>query len=254
MQKMKYKLLSALVIAAPLLLNTGFATTVHACSNSNSGWNSTCNNRDNNQGWNSTCNNRSNNPGCNNSGHPNGINVYPVNYYTPTTVYTSSDYSFADFKTKLDTLVASGIITQEQETTILNLYYNGQITTNSTLKNKLDILVTVGIITQSQEYSILSPFTSWGSCWKIPAPTTPTAPVSSVVSTSTTSNTSFCLEDIKTKLDTLVTAGTITEDQETTILNLFNNGELTTKNLKSQIDILVIVGVITQSQAVLIQH
>ena len=30
MLKMKYKLLSALILAAPLLLNTGIATTVHA--------------------------------------------------------------------------------------------------------------------------------------------------------------------------------------------------------------------------------
>ncbi|MFL0197566.1 hypothetical protein ACJDU8_18645 [Clostridium sp. WILCCON 0269] len=260
MQKMKYKLLTTLVIAAPLLLNTGVAATVHACSNNNSAWNSTSNN--------------SRNPG-----YPSRVDTYPVHHYTPTIIYTSSNYSFVDFKTKLDTLVAAGTITQAQETTILNLYYNGQITANSDLKNKLDVLVTVGTITQSQEYSILSLFTNWGSSWKIPAPATPTVPVpvvttgsgstssatsstgsgttsntASSATSNTGSNTNFSLEDFKTKLDTLVTAGTITQDQETTILNLFNKGELTTKNLKSQIDILVIVGVITSNQAVLIQH
>ncbi|WP_416232338.1 hypothetical protein [Clostridium kluyveri] len=35
MLKMKYKLLSALVLAAPLLVNTGIVTTVHACDSSN---------------------------------------------------------------------------------------------------------------------------------------------------------------------------------------------------------------------------
>lgn len=35
MLKIKYKLLSALVLAAPLLVNTGIATTVHACDSSN---------------------------------------------------------------------------------------------------------------------------------------------------------------------------------------------------------------------------
>lgn len=355
MQRMKYKLLSTLVIAAPLLLNTGVTTTVHASSGKNSGCNSVSNNSRNNPGY----NNSRNNPGrsnpnddskFNNQGYPDRINTYPIHQYTPTIIDTScnysfsdfktkldnlvtagiitqnqetiilnlyynnkittgetfkaqlgalvaagtittsqeysilnvftgwgsnwkipapvkptipvsnvdtstpTDYSFSDFKTNLDNLVAAGTITQDQETTILNLYYNGQITKISNFKTQLDILVTVGTITQNQEYSTLNAFTGWGSNWKIPAPVKPTVPVPSVDNSTTISNTSFSLEDIKTKLDNLVTSGTITQDQETTILNLFNKGALTTKNLKSQLDILVIIGILTQNQAVLIQH
>ncbi|WP_368490248.1 hypothetical protein [Clostridium sp. BJN0013] len=250
MQRMKYKLLSTLVIAAPLLLNTGVTTTVHANYGKNSGCNSISNNSRNNTGY----SNPSDHSKFNDQGYSDRINTYPVHQYTPTIIHTSCNYSFSDFKTKLDNLVVAGIITQDQETIILNLYYNNKITTGETFKAQLDALVSAGTTTASQEYSILNAFTSWGSNWKIPAPVKPTVPVSNVDNSTTISNTSFSLEDIKTKLDNLVTAGTITQDQKTTILNLFNKGNLTTKNLRSQLNILVIIGVLTQNQAVLIQH
>lgn len=37
-------------------------------------------------------------------------------------------------------------------------------------KSKLDALVASGTITQSQAVSILNTFSGWGSSWKIPAP------------------------------------------------------------------------------------
>ncbi|MFL0198467.1 hypothetical protein ACJDU8_23320 [Clostridium sp. WILCCON 0269] len=122
MIKMKYKLISAIMLAAPLLANTGIATTVHACAN-----------------------------------------TQPISH-------VSSYYTFANFEAKLNSLVAAGTITQSQESTILNLYYNGKITTRSTFKAELDALVAGGTITQSQELSILNLFTGWGSSWYIPAP------------------------------------------------------------------------------------
>ncbi|MFL0198041.1 hypothetical protein ACJDU8_21105 [Clostridium sp. WILCCON 0269] len=125
MLKMKYKLLSALVIAAPLLVNTGIVTTVHAAS-------------------------------CTNS--------------TQTVISKVSCYSSVDFKTKLDTLVAEGVITQDQEIAILNLYYDGEITTISNFKTHLDTLVTVGTITTNHKISILNLFNNWGSNWQLSAP------------------------------------------------------------------------------------
>ncbi|MFL0198607.1 hypothetical protein ACJDU8_24065 [Clostridium sp. WILCCON 0269] len=125
MLKNKYKLISAVMIAAPLLINTGIATTVHA--------------------------------------NPRYANPAPVSY-------NSYYYTFANFQTKLDSLVSAGTITQAQESIILNLYYSDKIGSYSTFKAQLDVLVTVGTITQSQEYSILNVFTSWGSSWELPAP------------------------------------------------------------------------------------
>lgn len=124
MLKTRYKLLSALVLAAPLLVNTGIATTVQASS---------------------------------------------VNNAKASIVYKSY-YSFANFKSKLDALVASGTINSSQENIILNLYYNGKITTRETFKAQLDALAAAGTITQSQAVSILNTFSGWGSTWKIPAP------------------------------------------------------------------------------------
>ncbi|WP_368488015.1 hypothetical protein [Clostridium sp. BJN0013] len=124
MSRTKYKLLSAVMLATPLLLNTGIATTVSA--------------------------------------HPINNGVQPVVY--------RYNYTFANFQTKLNALVTAGVITQSQETIILNLYYSGQITTRSTFKAQLDALVAAGTITQGQEYSILNVFTGWGTNWELPAP------------------------------------------------------------------------------------
>ncbi|BAH05662.1 hypothetical protein [Clostridium kluyveri] len=123
MLKMKYKLLSVLVLAAPLLVNTGIATTVQAS---------------------------------------------PVNNAKTSIIY-KSHYSFENFRTKLDGLVASGTISSNQENIILNLYYNNKITTKETFKAQLDALVAAGTITQSQAISILNAFSGWGSSWQIPA-------------------------------------------------------------------------------------
>lgn len=128
MLKTKQKILASLVLAVPLLLNTGIATTVHASSSKN--------------------------------------NVSSITYK-----YT---YSSGNFYTKLDNLVTTKTITKVQKTTILNLYYNNKITTRTNFKTQLDVLVKSGAITKSQQYSILNSFTSWGSDWKIPAPSTGT--------------------------------------------------------------------------------
>ncbi|MFL0195994.1 hypothetical protein ACJDU8_10515 [Clostridium sp. WILCCON 0269] len=122
MLKNKFKLISAIMLAAPLLVNTGIATTVHACTN-----------------------------------------TQPI-------THVSAYYTFVNFEAKINSLVAAGSINQAQQSTILNLYYSGKITTKSTFKAELDALVAAGTITQSQEISILNLFTSWGSDWKIPAP------------------------------------------------------------------------------------
>lgn len=124
MSRTKYKLISAVMLTAPLLLNTGIGTTVSA--------------------------------------HPINNGVQPIVY--------KYNYTFANFQTKLDSLVTAGVITQSQETIVLNLYYSGQITTRSTFKAQLDALVAAGTITQSQEYSILNVFTAWGTNWELPAP------------------------------------------------------------------------------------
>ncbi|WP_368488696.1 hypothetical protein [Clostridium sp. BJN0013] len=123
MLKTRYKLLSALVLAAPLLVNTGVATTVQASS---------------------------------------------VNNAKASIVYKSY-YSFENFETKLDGLVASGTISPSQENIILNLYYNNKITTRETFKAQLDALVAAGTITQNQAVSILNAFSGWGPSWQIPA-------------------------------------------------------------------------------------
>ncbi|MFL0197845.1 hypothetical protein ACJDU8_20070 [Clostridium sp. WILCCON 0269] len=136
MLKMKYKLLPALVIAAPLLVNTGIATTVHACTNNNSTGIS-------NIGWRNT--------GAYNKGDGSTFSNSNSN------IIYRSYFSFENFKTKLDALVTAGTISQDQEIIILNLYNKGDITSEN-FKVELDVLVTTGSITQSQEVSILNLF------------------------------------------------------------------------------------------------
>jgi competence protein ComGC len=63
---------------------------------------------------------------------------------------------------------------------------------------------------------------------------------------------------MKTQLDTLVTAGTITADQETAVLNLFtrqDNGKAGNHKdgMKTQLDALVTAGTITADQETAIQ-
>ncbi|MFL0195016.1 hypothetical protein ACJDU8_05415 [Clostridium sp. WILCCON 0269] len=73
------------------------------------------------------------------------------------TTYTYNYYS-ESLETRLDTLVSSGTISKAQATTILDMYYNDEITTKRDMKNELDALVTAGTITPSQEISILNLF------------------------------------------------------------------------------------------------
>ncbi|MFL0198173.1 hypothetical protein ACJDU8_21790 [Clostridium sp. WILCCON 0269] len=155
MLKMKYKLLSALVIAAPLLLNTGIATTVHASS------------IDRHQQLESS-----------------------KVLYNRAGAHDSY-YSLKNFSSKLDALVSAGTITESQETILLNLFYGDQLTSEN-FKSQLDVLVTAGTITQSQEYSILNVFTNWTSNWEIPSalltqPAQSMPPVQSTSSTTTSS-------------------------------------------------------------------
>lgn len=84
----------------------------------------------------------------------------------PSTTYTS-DYYSEDFDTKLNDLVSSGIISQPQSSTILDMYYTYEITTKQDMKNQLDILVAKETITQDQEYSILNLFIDLNSNYEI---------------------------------------------------------------------------------------
>ncbi|WP_368488705.1 hypothetical protein [Clostridium sp. BJN0013] len=149
MLKMKYKLLSALVLAAPLLVNTGIATTVHACDSSN--------------------NTKVSNVVFRNTGSSNIFDENAFKHNSSNIIYKSY-VSFENFKAKLDTLATAGTITQAQETIILNLYYDGKITLE-TFEAQLDALVAVGTMTQSQAVSILNLFTIWQPTFEIPSPT-----------------------------------------------------------------------------------
>jgi competence protein ComGC len=72
-------------------------------------------------------------------------------------------------KTKLDTLVTAGTITQAQETAIQNLFTRdktkdaqaGKEKFTNSLKTKLDTLVTAGTINQDQENAMITSLTSF---------------------------------------------------------------------------------------------
>lgn len=183
MLKRNLKLLSALVVAVPLLLNTG----VVAAHAANSYKDTTSNTRG-----------AFNKPDFRGDfGKGNGQNE--------------------GFKTKLDTLVTAGTITEAQETAVLNLFTpstnNGTDGNSQTkpgnpkddFKTKLDTLVTAGTITEAQETSVLNLFTQ---------------PSNNNTARNSQGKQEKPIDDFKTKLDGLVTAGTITQDQETAILNV----------------------------------
>lgn len=119
-------------------------------------------------------------------------------------------------KTKLDSLVTAGTITQDQETAALNLLTSSKTdkksNTENLLKTKLDTLVTAGTITKDQETAIKNLLTSNKNA---------------DVQAKKEKFTSL----LKTKLDTLVTAGTITQDQETAMINSLTSS--TSKNAES---------------------
>lgn len=71
--------------------------------------------------------------------------------------YTSIFYS-QSIEARLGTLVESETISQAEATTIIDIYYNDEITTKKDMKKELDTLVTVKTITQNQEDSILNLF------------------------------------------------------------------------------------------------
>ncbi len=89
-----------------------------------------------------------------------------LNIGVTTTVSASSNdnkpynYNFysQSIETRLGTLVESGIISQAEATTIIDIYYNDEITTKKDMKKELDTLVTAKTITQNQEDSILNLF------------------------------------------------------------------------------------------------
>jgi hypothetical protein len=169
------------------------------------------------------------------------------------------NYSFDSFKSKLDSLLTNGTITESQESVILNLLSNGKLTPEN-FSSQLDILITEGAITDYQKILILNSF-NINAVNPIPAVSNPVIvivnptpavsnPVTPVVSKPSFGNYSF--DSFKSKLDSLLTNGTITKSQESVILNLLSNGKLTPENFSSQLDILITEGAITSYQKILI--
>ena len=134
-----------------------------------------------------------------------------------------------NIKSKWDSLVTAGTITQAEETAAIALFTPTKSETPKThvnpTKTKLDTLVTAGTITQGQETSVLNLMTpakgkrgtkggiKTGLDGLVTAGTITSAQETSIITALTPVN------PMKTKLDTLVTAGTITSDQETAMLN-----------------------------------
>lgn len=123
------------------------------------------------------------------------------------------------FKNKLDTLVTAGTINKDQETAVLNLFTSSLTNTTkaekksekkdvkNSLKTKLNTLVTAGTITKDQETAIENLF----------APNRTKNTQDKVKKAQTKKD--KLVGSLKTKLDTLVAAGTITQDQETAMIN-----------------------------------
>lgn len=120
---------------------------------------------------------------------------------TPTITVTSS---------KVTADASGNILIDGQATTDTNNTNNpsgGNPTDN--FKTQLDSLVTAGTITEAQETTVLN----------LDLFTPPTSTTGNTTTGTTETPTGDPTDNIKTKLDTLVTAGTITEVQETAILN-----------------------------------
>ncbi|MBP2033289.1 competence protein ComGC [Clostridium algifaecis] len=180
------------------------------------------------------------------------------NNKTKAAYYANKDFKKGNsahlLKTKLDALVKAGTITQDQETAALNLLTPSktikQKSANS-LKTKLDTLVKAGTITQDQETAIINS--------KEQQETERKAEMNKVKNMTQAERKAY-FESKKTAgktnfLDSLVTAGTITKDQETAIQNLLkpnkdaNVGKEKFANfLKTKLDTLVTAGTITQDQ------
>ncbi len=167
-------------------------------------------------------------------------------------------------KTKLDPLVTAGTITKDQETAALNLLTPSKTNkksntqakkekSTSSLKTTLDSLVTAGTITQDQETAILNSSSQEKSERKAEMDKvknmTQAERKAYFQSKKTAGKTNF--------LDSLVTSGTITKDQETAIKNLLTSNKNTniqakkekfTNLLKTKLDTLVTSGSITQDQ------
>lgn len=75
-------------------------------------------------------------------------------WVTPT-IYISPSESI---ETKLNILLALNIMSNNQKTTILDIYYKDEITTKYDMQKELDILVKKNIINQNQEQIILNLF------------------------------------------------------------------------------------------------
>ncbi|WP_406543204.1 hypothetical protein [Clostridium ljungdahlii] len=182
-----------------------------------------------------------------------------LNLFTPSSTNTGNKNTKNSLNSKLDSLVTAGTITQDQETAIKNLFTSNKDTqakkeksTNS-LKTTLDSLVTSGTITQDQETAILNSSSQEKAERK--------AEMDKVKNMTQTERKAY-LQSKKTArktnfLDSLVTSGTITKDQETAIKNLLTSNknaniqakkEKLTTFLKTKLDTLVTSGSITQDQ------
>lgn len=194
------------------------------------------------------------------------VTAHSNNLYKNAAASTRGTFDKADFKgdlgkdkgvkegikTKLDSLVDAGTITEDQETAVLNIITPANSASENSqtergnhfgnLKTKLDSLVTAGTITEDQETAIYNLF--------VP-------PTSKGKNSQAKSGSPF--DDFKTKLDSLVTAGTITKAQEVTVLKLFTasinmeqDSQTSPQNpfddFKTDLDNLVTTGTITEEQ------
>lgn len=190
------------------------------------------------------------------------------NYYQQINSAGSNSKSSKDkeFKTALDALVSDGTITQDQEDTIaqkLTTPSDDTISTSSSttstnssnsdnpLKNSLDSLVSDRTITQDQEDTIAKKLTPPDKG----APPPPPPPKKS-------SDSDDSDNSIQSLLKSLVSDGTITDDQEDAITKVLTSqsddtnsvtatstGSSSTDNpLKSALDSLVSSGTISQDQ------
>ncbi|AZV58342.1 hypothetical protein [Clostridium sp. AWRP] len=197
------------------------------------------------------------------------VNAASLSNKTAKSVYCSSknfktknNQNF--LKTKLDPLVTAGTITQDQETAALNLLTSSKTNkksntqakkekTKDSLKTTLDSLVTAGTITKDQETAILNSSSQKKAEKKAEM---------DKVKNMTQAERKAYFQSKKTArktnfLDSLVTSGTITKDQETAIKNLLTSNknaniqakkEKSTTFLKTKLDTLVTSGSVTQDQ------
>lgn len=217
MLKRKYKLISALVIAAPLFLNTGVTSMVHASGLNNAKPKTTCNSKDKQKQT---------------SAKAAIVKATPAKADTIKCNYKFGNYSYDQFKVKLDAPVSQGVITKAQETTILNLFTQGKLTPQN-FDDQLDVLIAKGNITSVHKTKLLNLFGI--------------APAKSAAVKCSYKFGSYSYDQFKVKLDTLVSQGIITKAQETTILNLFVQGKLTPQNFENQLDVLITNGTITST-------